>query len=778
MRDRCPQRGHVQLNTVHPATPLYRFLQSIADVLIRQRGLVLLAALTATVVSIPMAEQLELDESIESFFSEDDPILQSYRESKLWFGGDEFLLVAYDDPHPTETDSLNRLREFSRRLNMVPGIQAESTQSLDTLLRPKFGNTFAQRVMARAYARLRQEDILSFGEHIVISSDRRTLGIVLRLLPEEESPVSRRETFQEVRRLAAEHDPPAAVAGEPLQVHDMFRYVQADSTLLGWASSGLLIAVILLLFRSVRWVALPLLVVHATLLWTKAILVLSDMRLSMVSSMLTSLVTIIGIATVTHVTVMFRDRRERESRFEAFRHTFISLAPPVFWTCVTTAIGFAALLSSEINPVRSFGVMMALGTLLVLVASGTILPGGALLGGLDTDPRRTPAEQRLLKSLDQLSHLLDRRPRTVLAVMLVLMSVSGTGLLFLKVETDFSKNFRQESPIIQALDFFESRLGGAGTWEVHFDAPPKITEETLVPIRDVAEALREIELPSGSRLTKVVALSDGIDFAPGTSVSSKLERLDAIQPDFVSSLYNKQAGKTRIVLRALERQPAEVKLALIDQVRQTTQTRFPEARTTGLYVLLANLINSLMQDQLKSFMLAALGIVICMVIAFRNIWLGLVSLLPNLFPILLVIGGTGWIGLPINIGTAMIASVSLGLTVDSSIHYMSGYVQALREGATHAEAIRQTHSHVGRVLILANLALVFGFLVLTLSNFIPLAYFGVLVSLSMLGGLLGNLVLLPVLLQWVPISVDRYPQLKKSESHFLLPPHEREAADS
>ena len=109
----------------------------------------------------------------------------------------------------------------------------------------------------------------------------------------------------------------------------------------------------------------------------------------------------------------------------------------------------------------------------------------------------------------------------------------------------------------------------------------------------------------------------------------------------------------------------------------------------------------------------------------------------------------GWIGLPINIATAMIASVSMGLTVDSSIHYLAGYTQARRRGLSFAAALKETHQGVGLALVFANLALVAGFSVLALSHFIPLVYFGILVSVAMIGGLMGNLVLLPLLLRLV-----------------------------
>lgn len=722
-----------------------------ADWLIRWKGTLFVAAVIATLLAIPASLSLKFDENVESFFAVDDPLLLSYQDSRKWFGGDEFVLVAYADDRPTEPEHLSSLRKFADELSQVPGIVPQSTQTLETLLHPKFGRSIGERLVARAYARLRQDDILDFGEHLVVSADRKTTGIILRLAPLSDDGPPRDQTFAAVRKLAAAHQPPAFVAGEPIQIHDMFRYVEQDSTLLSWASTGLLLVLILTLFRSLRWVVLPLLIVHVTLVWTKALLAASGLRLSMVSSMLTSLVTIIGIATVMHVTLVFRDRRRFEGRPESFRNMFIELCPPILWTSLTTAIGFFALMSSSITPVKSFGLMLGLASLMLLPCAALLLPGGILLGRFDSDPGTAPAEGKLLVLLERLCLTLERHPRAILATMISLMAVAGSGLWFTTVETDFSKNFRESSEIVRALDFFETRLGGAGNWEVHFSAPAELTDEALEPLRKVAQQIRDLKTPDGTHVTKVVALSDGVDFAPGFSLPEKLQRLKAIQPEFEPGLYDPEAGKMRIVLRSMERQPAAVKLRLIDEVTKTVRETYPDARTTGLYVLLANLISSLQRDQLVSSLIASTGVFTCIALMNRSIWLGAVSLFPNVFPLLIVLGGMGWIGIPVNIGTAMIAAVSMGLTDDSSIHYLQDYIQDRKNGVTHLDAMHGAHSSTGPALVFATLVLVAGFLVLALSNFIPLVYFGVLNALSMLGGLLGGLILLPLLLRWVPV---------------------------
>ncbi len=196
-------------------------------------------------------------------------------------------------------------------------------------------------------------------------------------------------------------------------------------------------------------------------------------------------------------------------------------------------------------------------------------------------------------------------------------------------------------------------------------------------------------------------------------------------------------------------------MKLIADVERLAQQEFAKPndgsavpKSTGLFVLLAFLIESLMDDQWTSFFLSTVGITSMMWLAFRSLPYGLMSLVPNVFPNILVIGAMGWLGLPINIATAMIACVSMGLTVDSSIIYIDGYLRARSSGLRVHQALHETHRHVGRALVYTNAALMAGFSVLALSHFIPLVYFGLLVSLAMLGGLIGNLVFLPLLIGW------------------------------
>ncbi|MEX2558953.1 MAG: MMPL family transporter, partial [Pirellulales bacterium] len=143
------------------------------------------------------------------------------------------------------------------------------------------------------------------------------------------------------------------------------------------------------------------------------------------------------------------------------------------------------------------------------------------------------------------------------------------------------------------------------------------------------------------------------------------------------------------------------------------------------------------------------GIGLMMLLAFRSLPLALAALVPNALPILVVTGWMGWLGVRINMGAAMIAAVSMGLAVDSSVHYLTAYRRHRAAGQSVYDSLAAVHQRVGRAMIFSTLALVVGFSGLSLSRFVPTIYFGVLVSLTMLGGMLGNLVVLPLLIRLI-----------------------------
>jgi predicted RND superfamily exporter protein len=727
----------------------------VAQLVAWRKPLVILALLLAGMAWFP-SRQLEFDRAIENMFAPNDPLLPPYAQLKRTFGGNEVVLAAYVDPQLMTDAGMKRLSALDKALQTVPGVAA--TMAIN---RGPLGNAVVdeRNPLARSFLKL--------FEGYLVGADQATVGVAVLVDPQ--ASMSRRQMVDMLRTRVEAHDPSGTIVGEPVMVVDGFRYLERDGFLLGVVSTSLLVLTIVVCFRSLRWVLIPLAVVQLALLLTQAVLAVSKLHLSMVSSMLTAIVTIVGIGTVVHLIVRFRELRTAGSTPPAaLTAAGVALAAPIFWSIATDVAGFGSLLIAKVGPVHDFGLMMAIGSMLVLVSLVLVVPGLALIGRFDTDPRRAWGEQHLETTLAGLSGWIERHPRPMALATMAVSALAMLGILRLEVETDFTKNFRENSPVVRSYNFVETRLGGAGVWDVIVPAPAQLDHDFLTRLMALEDRMRrevvvvDKDGVAQPGLTKVISVADVLaTIQVGTVDILALPIMRALMPEFVHALVgvdpHTDRSYVRIMLRSRERQPAEQKQKLISAVERITREEFPGAQVTGFFVLLTNLVESTTRDQWTTFALATMGIFLMALLAFRSLRVALIALVPNALPIFIVTGLMGWLGLKINMGAAMIASVSMGLSVDSSMHYITDFLNQRRAGCGVHEAIAAVHQRVGRAMVFSTLALVIGFSALCLSEFVPTIYFGALVGLTMLGGLAGNLVVLPLLLAWTEPSAPQAP---------------------
>jgi uncharacterized protein len=740
--------------------------QRFAMGLIRWRTTLLIGSLALTLLGLGPAGQLKFDVAITSLFRPDDPVLVTYQHGLRLFGGSELIVVAYTDPELLTAGGLLRLHQFAATFNDLASLGVEEVTSLADARWPRApidATPLYQQVTKRG---LSQDDVKTellqaeLYRNVLLGDDGETTAISLAIRPQR-TDWERQQLIAGIRARAAGNRFPTVVAGGPILTHDAALLVEQDGRTLGWVSTLALVVVIGVLFRRLRWVILPLAVVHVTLVWTKALLWLVQARLSMVSTTLSALVTVIGVAGVVQVTARYREERQQSAVTEALQRTMAAAGPALFWASLTTAAGFASLLVSSIEPVRNFAIMLSLALVLVFVATTALVPGAVLFGRRPSDPGAAPGEQTVGRWLERTMDWSLARPRQVTVVVVVLVALSVAGIFRIRAETDFTRNFRQSSDLVTGYKFIEQRVGGVGTMELEFAAPHGFTPALVDRLRTLETRLRQTP-----NVTQVLGLVDVLDFfdvgvtgkvsrwlGPKASLSAKLWLVKRERPDLVRTFWNPEQTQMRLMLRAREQASSAAKSALIAAVEQIgrevlDQPGAPaDVRVTGVYPLLNHLVSSLMSDQLYTLLCATGGVFIIMCIALRSIRLGFVGLVPKIGPILMVLGAMGWLNLPIDMGTPMIASVSIGISVGFSIHYLYRFRQERLAGASFDEALRATHRRVGSAMVFSNLALVVGFAALALSNFIPTVHFSVLADVALVGGLAGNLLVLPPLLK-------------------------------
>ncbi len=376
--------------------------------------------------------------------------------------------------------------------------------------------------------------------------------------------------------------------------------------------------------------------------------------------------------------------------------------------------------------------------------------------------------------------------------------IAAIGMGRAETETSFLNNFDPDSSVVSAYQEVETEFGGAGVWDIILDSPTELNSSYLKQVRLLEQDLRAIRI-NGEGLTKVLSLADADQVASRSAVSallspsSRLSAMSVVMPVFYDALLSQPTGdkrKLRIMLRSREQLDATAKTALIKEVQRVVQqhvnsqawqevTNTPKIATasgtadrtadnapptplqsktgqvTGYYVIMADLINQLVKDQWRCFATSTVLILLLLWLATGSLRLALVALVPNILPVFLVLALVGFTGGKINMGAAMIAAVSVGLSIDGSVHFLAGYQRTRHRKHTAQTSSRHAAGRTGVPILLATAALMVGFGVMSTSDFVPTATFGALVASTLAIGTVVNLTLLPAFVVWAsPAASD------------------------
>ncbi|WP_236620906.1 efflux RND transporter permease subunit [Rhodopirellula sallentina] len=679
-------------------------------------------------------------------------------------------------------------------------------------LRPEFSLPFAGSSTDKPIALFQPDDNIAEQFRDLFagythSNDETTAAIVIMLqqpTDENESTVASTvtsttdvsQTVTRLRRIADEMPPSrrAMLVGEPVLLEDAFDLILSDGRRLAIGTIGLLCVVILLTLRDARVVILAAACIVWSTVATRSIMVFWGIELSLVSAILLALVAVVVVAAIMHLAVRCH---QTGSTITA---AIAALAIPITCTCLTDAAGFAALMVSEVRPVIEFGFMTATAACCVLVSLALFSPMVMSLPEKHLCFARTNGDDHGTTSplLRRLAMRSVKHHFGLGVTALVFLLVTLGYVMRLETNSSFLDNFRRDSSIVQSYARVEERLGGAGVWDVVLPAPSTITPTYFERVRELEDQLRKIELkvdgeqnandsttdPSNVRLSKVLSLADADEVARQVTMLSfvtpdvRLAGMRAAIPTFAEALLTfpdtveqqadapsdslEMTRSLRIMLRSNESLSGKAKAALMSRVRDTVQEwsagidhqfgdNEPAADrriVTGYSVLMSRLVASLIRDQWKALGVALVVVGLLIWGATYRFSLTVAALIVNTLPILIVLSAMGIFGGQLDLGSATIGAVSIGLSIDGSIHFLSGYQRRKVAGYSTSHAAVESAADLGAPILLASAALVIGFAVLVTSPFVPTATFGLLVAATLAISAAANLTLLPALVVW------------------------------
>jgi len=717
----------------------------------------------------PIAHGMVALETNTSGFAQWLPDSQSAKREYDWFvdrfGRDDFVLVSWNNC----TLDDERLIRLASALNAQDGTGG-SKRSRALVQRVITGPGVLDQLQA-APLNLTREVAIERLEGVFIGPDHRQTCAFIQ--PTDLGATNQGELIELIRRTALRE---CGLSAEALKlggsIYEAVEIgIETDRALHDFTIPVFALSIVLALLslRSVRLTLVVLACAGYCRCLSLAIVYYSGGYLSAVLIVMPALVYVLSISSAVHLVNYYRDAvREGGEAGAAYRALRVGWIPCTL-AAGTTAIGLFSLCVSDIPPVRTFGFYSAISLLLSAVILFLFLPtalevwpdrsAGAVEGGQHRPKADDPRQS--LVSLG--AELIIRHERWVIAISLVVVVMFAAGLFRIVTTVKLERMFSPQSAMIQNYRWIEERIGPLVSVEVI----PGFGENCSLDLTERIELIVEIEqalrmLPEVGgvispatfvpEIPKQVSLRDAVKRRIFTKkATAQRERM--IEEGFLR--IGRGAEHWRISARVPAIQDVNYEEFIsrvrrqIDRVLHSPEQAGAKGITvtyTGLIPMIDRAQRRLLDDLVNSFLLAAVLICPVMMVIVRGFWSGLLAMIPNTVPAVIVFGGLGWLGIPVDVGAILTASVALGIAVDDTLHVLTWYSRGIRAGLGQKEAIRNAFSRCAVAMIQTTLICGLGLLVLVNSSFVPTSRFAWLILVLLVAALIGDLVLLPAIL--------------------------------
>lgn len=712
--------------------------------MIRARLPIALVLLGLLIGAVRLAPSVQLDFSLE-------PIIESNPEQVAALA--EFrevlpprrvdLAVAVEWPSRVTGAELTQLAELEERLVALPEVESAVSLASALVIEAPLGVPMpwpVRKLVGDGYADevVRRHPLL---DRTLLSANGRAASLHLRRSGDE------RALLEAVEGALAEAAPRGATARliGSAPVDRTVSQTMLASMIESVALEALVFAIVLpLLFRSTRGTLLPLLVVHAAIAFDLALHVLLDWPLSLIDVAIPGLVTILGLCDAVHMMHRFEEAFARTGdRFAAVGEMMRKVGTACFHTSFTTGIGFLSLMVARHEVVRSFGVKASMAVVVTYLTIILALPVALALW-----PSRAARPGALTGLFSSLRY---GRPRLVLGVTALVIGWSIVGATRVRVESRWLEELSPNAAVVQDLHWAEASFTGLQSIEVQL-AGDLSRHQTFAGVERLQQAIIG-EADVLSTESYVQWIREALGQPPGVDadrLATGLKLMGLFGDRFPGHLVDRDLSRGLVVFRTGDIGTVRYR-QLCERIEEEARALPAECRATvGGYTRMAHdSAAEVVTTMLQSFALSLFAITVFVSFIYRSWTVGLVSMLPNLLPILVAVGLNGWLEIPLRIGIVMIYSLGLGLAVDDSIHVLTRFHQERREHphATVPAALLRTLRSTGRALFTSSLILALGALCYLPAELRSMHDVGILLTAIVVTALVADLWLLPVLIE-------------------------------
>lgn len=531
--------------------------------------------------------------------------------------------------------------------------------------------------------------------------------------------------------------------------------------------SALLVVLFLFIaFRSFQGVLFPLIIVLSSMIWIFGFMGMIREPLNILLTILPTIMFVVSMSDVIHFVSRYIDeKRIGGSSIKALKVSVREVGLATFLTSFTTSVGFFSLYFVKVEPVAEFGIYTGIGVILAFVATYGMLPFFLLISN-KIDGRGTKVTDSYWdKRLRSLFVVVMRNRTTIILISVLATAVSFWGISRIDRNHFILDDISMDSPIKQDALFFDQNFGGVRPFELAVSL--KNESDSLMDLK----VLKEIE-----KIENYLIEDYGVGRVNSlASVFKMINRINhGANPEYyVLPESNKQIAKFK--KKFLSRKSMDPSKMMISKDKRTTRIfgnvgdlgseiikkknaalmtfidenidqEIIEVRITGTAHLLDTNMETLSDSITFGLLLAILIVSLLMAILYRSLKIVIISIIPNLIPLVLIGGIMGFFGIEFKITTAIIFTIAFGICVDDTIHFLSKFNLELKKGKGVLYALKRTYLATGKAIVLTSLILCSGFLMLIFSDFSGTFYTGVLITVALFFAVIADLTILPILL--------------------------------
>ena len=725
-----------------------------------------------------MKDNTRMETDLDKYMPQDHPAFIYSDQAAEWFDIKDGIIIAIENTGGIyNTGTLAKIKKLTKDLQKLDEIEKQDVTSLytaDNIVGTEDGmdvKAFFKRVpKSQEKIEALQEKVRSnemvFGRLV---SENETVSVIIARINDD---VFTQEFYDEILELAHsyEGDENIHVAGRPIVEGTMAVLGPADMKRMVPIVLTVIILILLFLLRSVKNTILTMLVVLFSTIWTFGLLAVVGIPIYAVFTTIPVMLIAIGVADGIHLfshVDLFRVENPTASKIDTIKNMIKEMWKPVVMTSVTTAVGFISLLTSQVYPIKYFGVFTAFGVLVAMLLSLVLIPAGMMIVGLPKI-RKIRVHSANDKHAVVFAHkfasgLLKYKWATLgLTALIIVISIFGTSKVW--INSSFLDKFEKNSDIVLTDKFINENFGGTSTLNLVLESTEKDVFKNPAILKMVDQMqtdVESIEIVGSSfgltdyllRMNKVMHADDeAFNIIPETSdlIAQYLLLYEMSgDPENLWQVTDFDYQKLNVTFQLKSDDSKSINSAMdrIESYRDQFNTHNIDMNFAGSGYKALVFTDLILQGQIASLLLSLVIVAVLLSLMFKNVVAGLTGTVPIIITAAISFGVMGLLGIPLSTTTALMSSISIGIGIDYAVHFIDRYRENTRKTKDIELAIQRTMHHSGRAIVFNAVVVIAGFMVMLFSVFPPNRELVFLVSLNMFTSFVGTITVMVLIIE-------------------------------